>query len=67
MITELNLQPEQLVGLGVVLLLILTWIVRHVGQLEVTKKPETDTEPTLESQLNPDYGRYVWLAGRYYN
>lgn len=67
MITELNLQPEQLVGLGVVLLFILTWIVRHVGQLEVTKKPETVTESTPENQLNPDYGRYVWLAGRYYN
>lgn len=36
--------------------------------------PEPEEEPTPETQevneldqLNPDYGRYVWLAGKRYN
>lgn len=68
MITELNLPP---VGQAVAILVLLglLWLVLRHRPTRISLDEPT-SEPMEESttmDLTPDYGRYVWLAGRYYN
>lgn len=60
---ELNITDGQAVLVLVVLLLWGVWLLYRVSredkrQVEVTEQAE---------ELNPDYGAYVWLAGKRYN
>ncbi|WP_303977236.1 hypothetical protein [Streptococcus danieliae] len=68
MITELNLSPTGQ-AVAILVLLGLLWLVLKHRPTRIALDEPTN-EPVEEStamELNPDYGRYVWLAGRYYN
>lgn len=68
MITELNISPTEQ-AVAILVLLGLLWLVlKHrpvrISLDEPTSEPVGESTPMV---LNPDYGRYTWLAGRYYN
>ena len=54
---------------AVVLIFLLVWDRPEPFVLpEPKEEPEPEIQETNElDQLNPDYGRYVWLAGKRYN
>ncbi|MHB9781421.1 hypothetical protein ACXM1Q_001540 [Streptococcus sp. 10F2] len=68
MITELNLSPAGQ-AVAILVLLGLLWLILAIKptrmSLEEPIEETVNESDTLE--LTPDYGRYVWLAGRYYN
>lgn len=68
MITELNLSPAGQ-AVAILVLLGLLWLVlKHRPTRISLDEPKTRAvEESTPMELNPDYGRYVWLAGRYYN
>lgn len=68
MITELNLSPAGQ-AVAILVLLGLLWLALKHRPARISLY-EPKTEPVEESttmELTPDYGRYIWLAGRYYN
>lgn len=68
MITELNLSLTGQAA-AILVLLVLLWLVLGYRPTRISLD-EPKTKPVGETttmELNPDYGRYVWLAGRYYN
>ncbi len=68
MITELNLSPTGQ-AVAILVLLGLLWLVLKHRPTKISLDEPTN-EPVEESitmELNPDYGHYIWLAGRYYN
>ncbi len=65
MTTELYLSThDQLLTLLVLLLLLVIMVFYRKPK---TAAEEQERAPEQETELNPDYGRYIWLAGRYYN
>lgn len=68
MITELNLSPTGQ-AVAILVLLGLLWLVlKHRPTRISLDEPTNDpVEESTTMELNPDYGRYIWLAGRYYN
>lgn len=68
MITELNLSPAGQ-AVAILVLLVLLWLVLRYRPTRISlDEPKTEpVEETTTMELNPDYGRYIWLAGRYYN
>lgn len=68
MITELNLSPA---GQAVVILVLLglLWLILAIKPTRMSlEEPLEETVNELDTlEITPDYGRYVWLAGRHYN
>lgn len=64
---EWNLSNEQ----TIILFIILFWIVSKIWAFEPKKEiRESVTEgekEVINEKLNPDYGAYVWLAGKRFN
>lgn len=68
MITELNLSPAEQTVAILVLLGLLWLVLKHRPTRIALDEPKARAvEESTSMDLNPDYGRYVWLAGRYYN
>lgn len=68
MITELNISPTGQ-AVAILFLLGLLWLILAIKPT-ASSEDEPTTEPVEESttmDFNPDYGRYIWLAGRYYS
>lgn len=68
MITELNLSPAGQ-AVAILVLLGLLWLILAIKPTRITlDEPIEEGVNELDTlELNPDYGRYIWLAGRYYN
>ena len=65
---ELDLTPEQYIVFFLVVLLILAYeLYRFYNDSEMIELPDKPQEEPVGQQLNPDYGAYIWLAGRRYN
>lgn len=68
MITELNLSPAGQ-AVAILVLLGLLWLILAIKPTKIIldEPIEEGVNESVTLELNPDYGRYIWLAGRYYN
>lgn len=71
MIQEIDMTPGQAI-VFVLLLLFLIWKLWHLKGSQSSPEPFRATKNTqaveyTTEELNPDYGRYIQLAGRKYN
>ncbi|NYS33613.1 hypothetical protein HZZ02_07540 [Streptococcus danieliae] len=57
----------QLVTLLVLLLLLVLTVFHRKTREQAGELEARATEQETGLELTPDYGRYIWLAGRYYN
>ncbi|MBF0699154.1 hypothetical protein [Streptococcus danieliae] len=55
---------DQLLTLLVLFLLLGLTVFHRKPKIETTEETRATKQ---ETELTPDYGRYIWLAGRYYN
>lgn len=68
MITELNLSPAGQTAAILVLMGLLWLALKHRPARIILYEPKVEpVEESTPMDLKPDYGRYIWLAGRYYN
>ena len=65
---ELDLTNTQAVILSVVLIALLLYLI-HLDRQKSTQieRESKQTIETLSEDLDPDYGRYIQLAGKRYN
>lgn len=65
---ELDLTPRQyLVFILITLGLLAYELYRFYNDSEMIELPDKLQEEPVDQQLNPNYGAYIWLAGRRYN
>ncbi len=65
---ELDLTPGQyLVFILITLGLLAYELYRFYNDSEMIELPDKPQEEPKSQQLNPNYGAYIWLAGRRYN
>lgn len=65
---ELDLTPGQyLVFILITLGLLVYELYRFYNDSEMIELPDKPQKEPKSQQLNPNYGAYIWLAGRRYN
>lgn len=65
---ELDLTPEQYLAFILITLVLLVYeLYRFYTDSEIIELPDKPQEEPASQQLNPNYGAYLWLAGRRYN
>ena len=65
---ELDLTPGQYLAFILITLVLLAYeLYRFYNDSEIIELPDKPQEKPTKQQLNPNYGAYIWLAGRRYN
>lgn len=65
---ELDLTPGQYLAFILITLVLLAYeLYRFYNDSEIIELPDKPQEEPAKQQLNPNYGAYIWLAGRRYN
>lgn len=65
---ELDLTPGQYLAFILITLVLLAYeLYRFYNDSEIIELPDKPQEEPVKQQLNPNYGAYLWLAGRRYN